>query len=180
MYIFQIFSYLFKKIGDQESVKEFIDTLFKIPKSLRNLLGIVILLGVIYFSYSKIYTNEIQELHTEIKTLHKALNESVVKDDYADDIYYILEVINIEEEIQHHAYNTTQLEIDLMYRFISQNHPNDPILQDLVAMKERNDYTYKFFKEKYHKAVERCNKLSKYKQIEEETENKDTLDFEDK
>ena len=61
MYIFQILSYFFKKVGDQEAIKEFIDQLFKIPKALRNLLGIVILLGVIYFSYSKIYTNELDQ-----------------------------------------------------------------------------------------------------------------------
>lgn len=177
MYIFQILSYFFKKVGEQESIKEFIDSLFKIPKALRNLLGIVILLGVIYFSYSKIYTNEIQDLHTEVKDLNRIVNSAVTKDDYIDDIYYILEVINIQEEITHHAYNTTQLEIDLMYRFISQNHPNDPILQDLLAMKERNDYTYKFFKEKYHKAVERCNQVSKYKN---EYDLEDSLKTQDK
>jgi len=70
-------------------------------------LGIVILLGVIYFSYSKIYNNEIQELHTEVKDLNEIVNTAVTKDDYADDIYYILDVINIEEEVLHHAYNTT-------------------------------------------------------------------------
>lgn len=175
MYIFQIFSYLFKKIENTEAVKEFIDSLFTIPKSLRNLLGIVILLGIIYFSYSKIYNNDIQDLHAEVKDLNEIVNTAVTKDDYADDIYYILDVINIEEEVLHHAYNTTQLEIDLMYRFISQNHPNDPILQDLYAMKERNDYTYKFFTEKYKKALDKCNNLTKYKKIE-----KDTLKFEDK
>ena len=174
MYIFQILSYFFKKVGDQEAIKEFIDSLFKIPKVLRNLLGIVLFLGVMYFRYSKIYNNEIQELHTEVKDLNEIVNTAVTKDDYADDIYYILDVINIEEEVLHHAYNTTQLEIDLMYRFISQNHPNDPILQDLYSMKERNDYTYKFFTEKYKKALDKCNKLTKYKAIE------DTLKIEDK
>lgn len=175
MYIFQILSYFFKKVGDQEAIKEFIDSLFKIPKALKNLLGIVILLGIIYFSYSKIYNNEIQELKSDVSELNNAVNTAVTKDDYADDIYYILDVINIEEEVLHHAYNTTQLEIDLMYRFISQNHPNDPILQDLYSMKERNDYTYKFFTEKYKKALDKCNKLTKYKKIEN-----DTLKIEDK
>jgi len=41
-------------------------------------------------------------------------------------------------------------------------------------MKERNDYTYKFFTEKYKKALDKCNKLTKYKAIE------DTLKIEDK
>ena len=80
MYIFQILSYFFKKVGDQEAIKEFIDQLFKIPKALRNLLGIVILLGVIYFSYSKIYTNEIQELRTEVKNVKVVVEDAVDKD----------------------------------------------------------------------------------------------------
>ena len=148
MYIFQILSYFFKKVGDQEAIKEFIDQLFKIPKSLRNLLGIVILLGVIYFSYSKMYTNEIQELRTEVKTVKDVVEDAVDKDDYADDIYYLLEVINIEEEINRHAYQTMQLELDLVYRFVSQYHPADPMLLDIKAIKERNEYTYHFFSEK--------------------------------
>ena len=68
----------------QIAMKQFIDQLFKIPKALRNLLGIVILLGVIYFSYSKIYTNEIQELRTEVKNVKDVVEDAVDKDDYAD------------------------------------------------------------------------------------------------
>lgn len=176
MYIFQILSYFFKKVGDQEAIKEFIDQLFKIPKSLRNLLGIVILLGIIYFSYSKIYTNEIQELRTEVKTVKDVVEDAVDKDDYADDIYYLLEVINIEEEINRHAYQTMQLELDLVYRFVSQNHPADPMLLDIKAIKERNEYTYQFFSEKYKRAMERCNNSAKYKKIEVT----DSLKFKDK
>lgn len=176
MYIFQILSYFFKKVGDQEAIKEFIDQLFKIPKALRNLLGIVILLGVIYFSYSKIYTNEIQELRTEVKTVKDVVEDAVDKDDYADDIYYLLEVINIEEEINRHAYQTMQLELDLVYRFVSQNHPADPMLLDIKAIKERNEYTYQFFSEKYKRAMECCNNSAKYKKIEVT----DSLKFKDK
>ena len=176
MYIFQILSYFFKKVGDQEAIKEFIDQLFKIPKALRNLLGIVILLGVIYFSYSKIYTNEIQELRTEVKTVKDVVEDAVDKDDYADDIYYLLEVINIEEEINRHAYQTMQLELDLVYRFVSQNHPEDPMLLDIKALKERNEYTYHFFGEKYKRAMERCNNSTKFKKIEVA----DSLEFKDK
>lgn len=176
MYIFQILSYFFKKVGDQEAIKEFIDQLFKIPKALRNLLGIVILLGVIYFSYSKIYTNEIQELRTEVKTVKDVVEDAVDKDDYADDIYYLLEVINIEEEINRHAYQTMQLELDLVYRFVSQYHPADPMLLDIKAIKERNEYTYRFFGEKYKRAMERCNNSAKFKKIEVT----DSLEFKDK
>lgn len=176
MYIFQILSYFFKKVGDQEAIKEFIDQLFKIPKTLRNLLGIVILLGVIYFSYSKIYTNEIQELRTEVTNVKNVIEDAVDKDDYADDIYYLLEVINIEEEINRHAYQTTQLELDLVYRFISQNHPDNPILLDIKALKERNEYTYHFFGEKYKRSMERCNNSTKFKKIEVS----DSLKFNDK
>ena len=176
MYIFQILSYFFKKVGDQEAIKEFIDQLFKIPKALRNLLGIVILLGVIYFSYSKIYTNEIQELRTEVKNVKVVVEDAVDKDDYADDIYYLLEVINIEEEINRHAYQTMQLELDLVYRFVSQNHPADPMLLDIKALKERNEYAYHFFGEKYKRAMDRCNNSAKYKKIEVS----DSLEFKDK
>ena len=98
------------------------------------------------------------------------------KDDYADDIYYLLEVINIEEEINRHAYQTMQLELDLVYRFVSQNHPADPMLLDIKALKERNEYTYHFFGEKYKRAMERCNNSAKYKKIEVA----DSLEFKDK
>ena len=55
----------------------------------------------------------------EFSTVKDVVEDAVDKDDYADDIYYLLEVINIEEEINRHAYQTMQLELDLVYRFVS-------------------------------------------------------------
>ena len=69
-----------------------------------------------------------------------------------------------------------QLELDLVYRFVSQNHPADPMLLDIKALKERNEYTYHFFGEKYKRAMDRCNNSAKYKKIEVS----DSLEFKDK
>jgi len=59
MYILDIIKLLFTKIGDKETVKKYLDYLVKIPKGLKQLLIIVLTIGIIYYGFSKIYTYEL-------------------------------------------------------------------------------------------------------------------------
>ena len=54
MNIIEILKLLFTKIGDAESIHAVFDSISKIPNSLKKALIIVLVLGGIYFNYSKL------------------------------------------------------------------------------------------------------------------------------
>ena len=53
MNIIQFLELLFKKIGDADSIHAALDSISKIPKVLKIFLTIVLVIGGIYFGYSK-------------------------------------------------------------------------------------------------------------------------------
>lgn len=77
MNILEILKLLFTKIGDAESIHAVFDSISKIPNSLKKALIIVLVLGGIYFNYSKLYTYEINGLKQDVIELRTVVSNNV-------------------------------------------------------------------------------------------------------
>lgn len=62
MNIIEILKLLFTNIGDTETIHSLFESISRIPKVLKNFLIIVLVIGGIYFGYSKFCTYEIDGL----------------------------------------------------------------------------------------------------------------------
>ena len=113
MNIIQFLTLLFKKIGDADSIHAALESISKIPKALGIALITIVLLGGVYFGYSKLYTYEVDGLKQEVMELQAVVAKNVHEDDYGHDIYYLIEAIKMCEQINHAAYDGEQLKLDL-------------------------------------------------------------------
>ena len=156
MNIIQFLELLFKKIGDADSIHAALDSISKIPKALGVALITIVLLGGVYFGYSKLYTYEVDSLKQEVIALQTVVEKNVNKDDYGNDIYYLIEAIKMCEQINHAAYDGEQLKLDLFIQYIQKYTPNDPILLNLEAMKRQNQYNYDHWSVEFKRIIEHC------------------------
>lgn len=163
MNILEILKLLFTKIGDAESIHAVFDSISKIPNSLKKALIIVLVLGGIYFSYSKLYTYEINGLKQDVIELRAVVSNNVQSEDYGHDIYYLTEAIKMCEQINKYAYEEEQFKLDIITQYIQKHTPNDPILYDLEAMKKRNRYCYDHWSVEFQRILEHCR--NSYKPI---------------
>lgn len=161
MNIIQFLTLLFKKIGDVDSIHAVLDSISKIPKVLSVALITIVLLGGVYFGYSKLYTYEVDSLKQEVIELQVVVEKNVQKDDYSHDIYYLIEAIKMCEQINHAAYDGEQLKLDLFIQYIQKYTPNDPILLNLEAMKRRNQYNYDQWSVEFQRIIEHCTNKCK-------------------
>lgn len=156
MNILEILKLLFTKIGEQESISAFIDSLLKIPKALKNALCIVLFFGFLYFCYSKIFSYDIKGLQAEVTELKATITNTVQEDTYSDDIYYIITAISICEEVNKYAYEEEQLQLELIQSYMKRHNPDDPIIVDIQSMRERNEFNYNHYSSQFKKAISKC------------------------
>lgn len=156
MNIIEILKLLFTKIGDTESIHSLFESISKIPKGLKIFLTIVLVIGGIYFGYSKSCIYDINGLKQDVIELHSIVSNNVQAEDYGHDIYYLTEAIKMCEQINKHAYDGEQLKLDLFIQYIQKHTPNDPILYDLEAMKKRNEYSYEHWSTEFKRLIEHC------------------------
>lgn len=171
MNIIQFLTLLFKKIGDVDSIQAALDSISKIPKALSVALITIVLLGGVYFGYSKLYTYEVDSLKQEVIELQDVVTKNVQKDDYSHDIYYLIEAIKMCEQINHAAYDGEQFKLDLFIQYVQKYTPNDPILLNLEAMKRRNQYNYDHWSVEFQRIIEHCTNKCKQKEKKDEHNN---------
>lgn len=152
----EILKLLFTKIGDTESIHSLFESISKIPKVLKIFLTIVLVIGGIYYGYSKSCIYDINGLKQDVIELRSIVSNNVQTADYGHDIYYLTEAIKMCEQINKHAYDGEQLKLDLFIQYIQKHTPNDPILYDLEAMKKCNQYSYEHWSTEFTRLIEHC------------------------
>lgn len=167
----EILKLLFTKIGDTESIHSLFESISKIPKALGITLITIVLLGGVYFGYSKLYTYEVDGLKQEVIELQDVVAKNVQEDDYGHDIYYLIESIKMCEQINNYAYDGEQLKLDLFIQYIQKHSPNDPILMDLEAMKRRNQYNYDHWSIEFRRLIDHCTNKHRPKEKKHEHDN---------
>lgn len=157
-FLTEFLKFLFTKIGDSESIQNFFEQINKIPSFLKKMLGFVLIIGIFYFGLSKWNKSEIRLLQTEVQDLKTVIATTVSEEDYTDDIYYLMDAIEMCEQVTYYAYQEEQLQLQLIKKYMSRHNPNDPIIVDIDAMIDRNDIYYKQYSGQFKQALSKCKK----------------------
>lgn len=157
MSILEIFTMLFKKLGDKQQITQLFHSLWKIPGFLKAFLIASLLLGAIYFGYSRIYTYELTELKTELIELKNQLQRSIYTEDYHSDMFYLFEALIAQEYMLQYVYSEEQLHLNLLYKQMMRNHPDDPFINDIEEIMRRNDNNFKYYDQQFKKSLYKCN-----------------------
>ena len=156
MTLFEFIKLLFTKLGDKESIKKFFDSLVKMPRFLKRLLIVVLILGLVYFGFSKIYTYELEKLKIELLDIKEKLSSNVTIDEYSSDIFYLMEAIKISESVTKYMHQQEQLQLQLIKNYIQKYHPNDPIIYDIESMENRNEVNFTYYDKEFFKILNNC------------------------
>lgn len=160
MNIIDIIKFLFKKFNiTREQLNQWINNFLKIPKFLKICVLVSAALYGIYYGYQISYQREIDVIKNELNDLNKVLDYRVNTDDYSNDIYYLVMAIKTVEAIQQYAYQEEQLQLKLIRRHIVKYFPTDPIINDIDAMIERNDYNYEVYNKNFYKYLHQCKNI---------------------
>lgn len=87
-----------------------------------------LIIGSIYFGYSRIYTYQINEIKTELDTINAKIENTLTGNTYEDDMYYMFEAILSLEQLISYRYTEENLELKIIRQQMIRNHPNDPII----------------------------------------------------
>lgn len=157
MSIWELIQLLFKKMGDKEVILKQLQTIWHIPNLLKVVLITSLIIGSIYFGYSKIYTYELESIKTEINNINTKLIDNLYNTEYQDDMFYMYEsLISIEQLIQY-LYAEEQLHLKLLQHEFEVNHPNADIIDDIQSVMRRNDNNYKYYMNEFHRALKKLN-----------------------
>lgn len=152
MYILDIIKLLFTKIGDKETVKKYLDYLVKIPKGLKQLLIIVLTIGIIYYGFSKIYTYELNIIKQDLQNIKIKLSTSINE----NDMFYLMEAIKTTESLAKYINEQEQLQLQLIKRHVNKHYPGDAIIYDIEAMEKRNEEYFGYYDTEFYKILNKC------------------------
>lgn len=157
MTILEILSILFKKIGDKSSIMKGIKNFWNMPQLLKVIFITTLIIGSIYFGYSRIYTYQINEIKTELDTINSKIENTLTGNTYEDDMYYMFEAILSLEQLISYRYKEENLELKILRQQMIRNHPNDPIIQDIDNMIQRNKTNLQYYKTEFKRSLYKCN-----------------------
>ena len=164
MSILEIFTMLFKKLGDKQQITQFFHSLWKIPGLLKAFLIASLLLGAIYLGYSRIYTYELTELKTELLDLKNQLQQSIYTDEYHTDMFYLFEALIAQEYMLQYVYAEEQEHLSLLYKEFKVNHPDAHMIGNIEEIMQRNNNNFRYHDAQFKKSLYKCNP-ELYKQL---------------
>lgn len=157
MSLLEIIQLLFKKLGDKDVIIKQLQSIWHIPGFLKIIFITSLVLGTIYFGYSKIYTYEIESIKEEINNINVKLIDNLYNTQYQNDMFYMFESLMTAEALIRYIYSEQQLQLQLLQRQFQRNHPDDPILLDITEIINRNNNTYKYYINEFNRSLQKCN-----------------------
>ena len=157
MSILDLFTLLFKKLGDKTAISQFFQSLWKIPGLLKAFLIASLVIGAIYFGYTRIYIHELDELKTELLLLKEHLNMSIHSDVYHSDLFYMFEALIAQEYMLQYVYAEEQEHLNLLFKEFKINHPDAHIISDIEEIMRRNNNNFRYYDTQFKKSLYKCN-----------------------
>lgn len=140
--------------------KNVISELQKIPKWLQKLLTFSVIIGFLYFGYTKIFqVNTLLSLRSEVIDLNTKVEEVITVSEYNVDIEYIISTIYLMEELTDHTNTAIMVNQDILLSYLKSEHPNDPNIQLIENSKERIEYQRRILKDNLHNIIRKIDPL---------------------
>ena len=139
---------------------KFFKELFNQPTWLMWLVLIVILVGLGYFGY-RYYsdTTDITELREQVELLNKDISNTLTNDEFKENINYLITGIKLLEQQESQSFNDELLEIDLLINLVESYHPNEQMVHDFQAMKQRLITNHEIHVQNYNFYMNHLNRL---------------------
>lgn len=157
MTLLEIIALLFKKIGDKSSIMKGIKNFWNMPQLLKIVFITTLIIGSIYFGYSRIYTYQINEIKIELDDINSKIKNNLTDNAYEDDMYYIFEAILSLEHLITYRYQEEYMELNVLKQQMLRNHPNDPMIQDIDNMIQRNNTNLRYYRTEFKRSLYKCN-----------------------
>lgn len=121
-----------------DKIFHFFRELFNQPKWLLTLTVGIVLFGGGYFAYGYYRDkSDFIELQNNVNVINNCIKENLNIVDYKQNLIYTITEIKLIQAAEQNNYEEEMLELELLEDFIQRRHPNDRILQDIRAMKNR-------------------------------------------
>lgn len=112
--------------------------LVKVPKFIKNLLLVCLIIGIGYFSYMRVHSDALlNDIQTQIQTLNYKVQDVLTTDDYNVDIEYMILTLYLLQELNEQQFMTTQMNTKALITHLENKSPDSPLIYELKSANER-------------------------------------------
>lgn len=112
--------------------------LVKVPKFIKNLLLVCLIIGIGYFSYMRVHSDVIlADIQNQVQTLNYKVQNVLTTDDYNVDIEYMILTLYLLQELNEQQFMTTQMNTKALITHLKAKSPESPLINELEMANER-------------------------------------------
>lgn len=112
--------------------------LVKVPKFIKNLLMVCLIIGIGYFSYIRVHSDIVlADIQKQVQILNFKVQDVLTTDDYNVDIEYMILTLYLLQELNEQQFETTQMNTKALIRHLENKSPDSPLLFELRQANER-------------------------------------------